>query len=190
MDSRPDPPEPAAAPRAIPARPSGPSAATVAAFSAFYREFTPDLVGFLIWQGVPHADAVEIAQDVMAEALRAWERIEHPQAWTRRVASRAHAKRIATIAEDPVAEVSEAPSPLLTDPAELDAVVGRHEVLRLLALLPPRQRQVMAWTVDGYSPAEIAQELKMKVEAVRSSLLKARRALAHHMNLSEGGGAP
>ncbi|WP_018505336.1 sigma-70 RNA polymerase sigma factor region 4 domain-containing protein [Parafrankia discariae] len=152
MDSRPDPPEPTAAPRAIPARASGPSAATIAAFSAFYRDFTPDLVGFLIWQGVPHTDAIEITQDVMAEALRAWEGIEHPQAWTRRVASRAYAKRIASLAEDPVAEMPEAPSPLLTNPADLDAVVGRHEVLRLLALLPPRQRQVMAWTVYGRSP--------------------------------------
>ncbi len=30
----------------------------------------------------------------------------------------------------------------------------------------------------------------MNAEAVRSSLLKARRALAHHINPSEGGGAP
>lgn len=192
MDSRPDPPDPAAARGTSPAPPGraappAPPAETIAAFSVFYRAFTPTLVGFLIWQGVRPADAVEITQDAMAAAFRAWERIEHPEAWARRVASRTYARRIADLAEDLVAEVPEACSPLLGDPSVLDAVVGRHEVLRLLALLPPRQRQVMAWTVDGFAPGEIAEELKMEPDAVRSSLYKARRTLARHVGPSEGG---
>ncbi|MEX5637514.1 sigma-70 family RNA polymerase sigma factor [Parafrankia sp. FMc2] len=187
MDSRPDPPEPVSAPRIAPARASGPSADTVAAFSGFYRRFVPTLVGFLIWQGVRQADAVEIAQDTMAAAFQSWRTIDHPEAWTRRVASRAYARRIAALAEDPVAEVPEARSPLLGNPGDLAAVIGRHEVLRLLELLPPRQRQVMAWTVDGFAPSEIAQELKMEPEAVRSSLYKARRTLAGHVDPSKGG---
>lgn len=193
MDSRPDPPDPAAARGASPVQPSrtsssSTSAETIAAFSAFYRAFTPTLVGFLIWQGVRPVDAVEIAQDSMATAFRSWEGIEHPEAWTRRVASRTYARRIADLAEDLVAEVPEARSPLLGDPAALEAVIGGHEVLRLLELLPPRQRQVMAWTVDGFTPDEIAEELKMKPDAVRSSLYKARRTLARHIDPSEGGG--
>lgn len=173
----------------MPVRTSGPSADTVTEFSAFYRRFVPTLVGFLIWQGVQQADAVEIAQDTMAAAFQSWRGIDHPEAWTRRVASRAYARRIADLAEDPVAEVPEAHSPLLGNPSDLDAVIGRHEVLRLLKLLPPRQRQVTAWAVDGYAPAEIAQELKMEPDAVRSSLYKARRRLARHIGPSEGGGS-
>lgn len=57
----------------------------------------------------------------------------------------------------------------------------RHEVLRVLDLLPLRQRQVMAWTLDGYPPAQIADELGITAEAVRSSLRKARRTLAAYL---------
>lgn len=35
----------------------------------------------------------------------------------------------------------------------------------------------MAWTYDGCTPTEIAEELKMNPEAVRSSLKKARATL-------------
>ncbi len=70
----------------------------------------------------------------------------------------------------------------------------RHEVLRLLNLLPPRQRQVMAWTYDGSSPADIAAELNISAEAVRTNLKRARRTLATHLELLEerpqGGGLP
>lgn len=192
MDSRPDPPEPVTAREALSARPRpdsspSPSAETITAFSAFYREFVPILVGFLIWQGARPTDAADIAQETMAAAFRSWESIDNPQAWTRRVASRAYARRIASVDEDLVADVPEARSPLIGDPSAVDAVVERHEVLRLLALLPPRQRQVMAWTVDGFAPSEIAAELKMEPDAVRASLYRARRALAREVDPPEGG---
>lgn len=192
MDTRPDPPDSASTEKSVPARPWSASPLsmspdTITAFSTFYRAFAPDLVGFLIWQGARPADAAEIAQEAMTAAFRSWGSIDSARAWTRRVASRAYARRIASVEEDLVAEIPEARSPLVSDPSALDSVVGRHEVLRLLALLPPRQRQVMAWTVDGFAPGEIAEELKMEPEAVRSSLYKARRTLAQHLDPSEGG---
>ena len=39
----------------------------------------------------------------------------------------------------------------------------------------------MAWTLDGYTPAQIANELGITAEAVRSSLKKARRTLAAYL---------
>jgi RNA polymerase sigma-70 factor (ECF subfamily) len=60
----------------------------------------------------------------------------------------------------------------------VEAWEQQHEVLRLLKHLPPRQRQVLAWTFDGYTPSEIAEELAINSEAVRSSLKLARRTLA------------
>jgi RNA polymerase sigma-70 factor (ECF subfamily) len=154
-------------------------------FNAFYQEFVPTLVAFLLWQGAGLHDAADIAQDTMTRAYQYWERIEHPYAWARTVASRAYARRIASIEEEhPVDEVPET-SPLLSD-IDVAAFAERHVVLRVLALLPPRQRQVMAWTYDGYKPAEIAEELKIRPEAVRSNLRKARRALARHLATAEG----
>lgn len=150
------------------------------AFSAFYRRFIPILVGFLVWQGARLPDAADLAQMTMGEAYRYWPTIREPEAWARRVASRALARHIARIEEDPVDELPEHSS-LLRSMTNVIAWEQQHEVLRLLDLLPPRQRQVMAWTLEGYTPAEIAKELKIESDAVRSSLSKARKTLAQYL---------
>lgn len=191
MDNRSDSPDPAVARAPESMEPIGAAspaaslaAAQVAEFSEFYRAFVPRLVSFLLWQGAQLADAAEIAQDTMAQLYRSWGRVEHRQAWTRAVASRSYARRIANI-EEPIASPPDEPSPLLPDAAGIHQFVERHEVLRLLALLPVRQRQVMAWTYDGHNPTEIAEQLSMTPAAVRASLLKARRSLVKHLAVSQ-----
>jgi RNA polymerase sigma factor (sigma-70 family) len=170
------------APSAGPDLPPDP-AAHDAEFAAFYRGFLPRLVAFLRWQGVPLVEAVDIAQETMTRAYQRWTMIEYPQAWARRVASRMWARRLADTVEDLVAEVTEQPS-LLTV-TDITAWEQRHDVLRLLDRLPPRQRQVLAWTLDGYTPTEIGTELNMTAEAVRASLAKARRTLAAYLHATE-----
>ncbi|WP_256790132.1 RNA polymerase sigma factor [Frankia sp. AvcI1] len=148
-------------------------------FEDFYQEFTPTLVAFLLWQGARLADAADIVQETMTTAYRRWTDIKHPRAWTRTVASREYVRRIASV-EDPVGDLSEVVV-LLPANGDLAAFEQRHEVLRLLKLLPHRQRQVMAWAFLGYTPAETADELKISSDAVRSTLKLARRALAQHL---------
>ncbi|MGH3995514.1 MAG: RNA polymerase sigma factor, partial [Pseudonocardiaceae bacterium] len=125
-------------------------------------------------------DAADLAQVTMSEAYRYWSTIREPEAWARRVASRALARHIARVEEDPAGEIPEHSS-LLRSLTNVLAWEQQHEVLRLLDLLPPRQRQVMAWTLEGYAPAEIAKELKIESDAVRSSLSKTRKTLAQHL---------
>jgi RNA polymerase sigma-70 factor (ECF subfamily) len=149
-------------------------------FEIFYRSFVKNLVGFLIWQGARLADAAEIAQETLQRAFRSWPTIDHPEAWCRRVASREYARRIATVNETPGRELAGGPL-LPASPSQTSAWEERQEVLRLLALLPWRQRQVMAWTFDGYEPTEIADELGISAEAVRSNLYKARKTLAEYL---------
>jgi hypothetical protein len=91
--------------------PQPPAGPADAAFSAFYRRFVPTLVGFLMWQGAQLSDAAELAQATMAEAYKYWSTIRMPEAWVRRVASRALVRKTASV-EDPVDEILE-PSPLL-----------------------------------------------------------------------------
>jgi RNA polymerase sigma factor (sigma-70 family) len=155
---------------------------TTEAFSAFYREHFAALVAFLMYQGARLADAQELAQEAMTVAFRSWETIEYPKAWTRRVASRALVRRIATI-DDPVHELPEPEA--LNAERDMADWEDRHEILRLLRLLPPRQRQVLAWTFDGFSPAQIAEELGLKPEVVRANLKKARRAASAHLAAQE-----
>ncbi|CAO5161295.1 RNA polymerase sigma factor, sigma-70 family [Frankia sp. AiPs1] len=186
MDSRTDPPDPATLRNLAPADPPAshshaPSTNTIVEFSLFYRNFYPNLVVFLIWQGVRSADAAEIAQDTMTKLLGYWETVQNPASWARRVASRAYAKRLAEVPEDPVVELPRQSSLPILNNADLESVVERNEVIRLLRKLPARQRQVMAWHYDGYSTEEIARELKMTNGAVRAALFRARQALAGHL---------
>jgi RNA polymerase sigma factor (sigma-70 family) len=161
------------------------------AFTAFYRAFAPTLIAFLRWQGVPLRDAADIAQETMIEAYRRWATIDHPSAWARRVASRMWARRLATLPGDPGGAAATGPPPTevpeqttgLLAITDVTAWEERHDVLLALEKLPPRQRQVLAWTLADYTPTEIAGELKMSPDAVRASLLKARRALASDQHL-------
>ncbi|MGD0556307.1 MAG: sigma-70 family RNA polymerase sigma factor [Streptosporangiaceae bacterium] len=150
----------------------------VESFSAFYRESLPGLVAFLMYQGATLADASDLAQEAMTDAFRSWDVIEYPKAWTRRVASRAFLRELSR-AEDPVGDMPELGA-LLREGEVIDWE-ERHEVLRLMRLLPPRQRQVLAWYFDGFKPAEIAAELGLSSDVVRANLKKARRAIAAHL---------
>jgi RNA polymerase sigma-70 factor (ECF subfamily) len=47
----------------------------------------------------------------------------------------------------------------------------------MIEQLPPRQRQVLAWTYDGATPTEIAEALQISPDAVRANLHKARAAM-------------
>jgi RNA polymerase sigma factor (sigma-70 family) len=140
----------------------------------------PTLVGFLLVQGARFTEAADIAQETMTRAYKLWATIDHPKAWARTVASRALARNIARIPEDPREEIAEE---TLLVPSSINVTEWEehHEILRVLSLLPPRQRQVLAWTFDGYSPAEIGEILGISSETVRANLLKARRALAGHL---------
>ena len=57
-------------------------------------------------------------------------------------------------------------------------------MLAALAALPPKQREVMAWCIDGYSPAEIAGELGADPAAVRQNLAKARKNLKQMLGIT------
>jgi RNA polymerase sigma-70 factor (ECF subfamily) len=174
---------------AAPSRPARPYALEsetdiAAGFNAFYREVARQLVGFLVLQGARLFDAADITQDTLCKAYQRWDELDAPRAWAFRVASRALVRKIASVREDPIAEVP-VPSPLLRTTADLDYWELQHDVIAALDQLPPRQRQVMAWTIYAYTPAEIASELAIKPATVRANLMKARRALAAYLSRTE-----
>jgi RNA polymerase sigma-70 factor (ECF subfamily) len=168
-----------AAPAASPDRsaPSPDSSPVDEEFVAFYREFSPILARFLLYHGASLHVTADLVQETMTKAYQRWPTLEHPAAWVRRVGSRAFVRHIARVEEDPVEEVPE-PSSLLPPPTEVEAWEQRQDLLHLLAHLPWRQRQVMAWTLDGHTPTQIADELQISPAAVRASLKKARHTLA------------
>ena len=140
-------------------------------FSLFYKDQLLRLVAFLmVGHGVRRDDAYDIAQATMVDAYRSWDSIDHPRAWVRGVAVRIMGKR-----PKPTANLAEEGLPAAQDTAEEIETI--RVFLPLLDTLPPLQRQVMAWTYDGYRPTEIAAALGLPAVNIRSALRDARAAL-------------
>jgi RNA polymerase sigma-70 factor (ECF subfamily) len=153
-------------------------------FSACYARELSSLVWFVMSLGADAHRAADVAQSAFAEAFVVWDRIQHPTAWLRRVAGRLYYRNLVT-QETSVEDVPDRQGPLPTA-----SVVELHDearrVLAALADLPPKQRQVMAWVIDGFSPAEIARELDVDPATVRQSLAKARKNLKQQLGIAGG----
>ncbi|MET9444407.1 sigma factor-like helix-turn-helix DNA-binding protein [Streptomyces sp. NPDC006610] len=91
--------------------------------------------------------------------------------------------RIASV-EEPVDEVPE-PTSLLARPDAIAEWEATHDVLPVLRSLPPRQRQILAWTLAGFTPTDIAELLGLRAETVRANLMKARRSAAAYLTARE-----
>lgn len=160
--------------------------AQVEEFSTFYRAHVERVVAFLREQGATWAEAADAAQEGMLKAYQRWGSLTRPDAWVRTVATREFIRRRVNDREDPSELTPEPVTALLRDPTA-DATEGHADeaqIRQLLQQLPSRQRQVLAWTYDGYPPTEIAQQLStpdnpVTPEAVRASLKLARRTLSH-----------
>jgi RNA polymerase sigma-70 factor, ECF subfamily len=61
------------------------------------------------------------------------------------------------------------------------------EVMAHLRGLPPKQRQVMTWTLAGFSDAEIARALGLSSGAVKQSRYYARQNLARRLGFAGRG---
>jgi RNA polymerase sigma-70 factor (ECF subfamily) len=157
-------------------------------FAEFYRKEFGRLVGFvkrLI--GGPLEDVIDIAQDAMMALWErvvkgGWSEIEKPFAYVRTIAH----NKVFSYRE----KISNGPRQEALDGCEhvdrlykTDAVGEQHlsfevrYVEHLLEHLPARQREVMAWTFDGYGPTEIAEITGRNVATVRSHLRAAREYL-------------
>lgn len=149
-----------------------------AQFAAFYREWTKPLVGFLVVQGANVALAADLVQETMIVLYRRWPEVDHPRAWAFRTASRRLVRAMSTVREIPTDELPPPSSPLLrAGTTEIERWEQRHDLVDRIRRLPARQRQVMAWTLCGHTPAEIAEQLGLPDDTVRSNLYQARNTL-------------
>ncbi len=153
--------------------------AEIAEFSKFYIENVPRLVAFLVCKGVSWIDAADCVQETLIDARPpVLATLEYPYAWCRRVAYRKACDLAQRRREAPVADPELAGSPLVAPGIDVENFESNHECLRWLARLGGgKQREVLAWTYDGATPAEIAAELGMNPATVRSTLRNARVTL-------------
>jgi RNA polymerase sigma factor (sigma-70 family) len=167
---------PVAGPKAV-ALPAGSDELKDAEFVEFFRAEHKKLIRFVMAIGADGDEAAEIAQVTFVKAFEGWDEIRAPRAWIRRVAvNELTAARQAARRETPRATLPDTPVPV---PVALAAELSEEarQVLAALRALPPGQRQVMAWIIDGFGAAEIARELGASPESVRQSHAKARKNL-------------
>ena len=158
-----------------------------AEIGAFYEREMPRLVVFVTaGTGLDMHAAADVAQAAFEKALPRWPTLRNPRAWLYRVAQHeALARCEAVRREVPVDVVPDRPDQLSAAlAAELRA--EQREVMAHLRGLPPKQRQVMTWTLAGFGDAEIADALGLSTDAVKQSRYYARRNLAKRLGLAGG----
>jgi RNA polymerase sigma-70 factor (ECF subfamily) len=165
------------------------SSADAAEIGAFYDREMPQLVLFVraMFRGLDAHAAADVAQTAFERALPRWAGLRHPRAWLYKVAQHEAMARCAAIRR-------EVPADVLPDrPGEMPADLAaewreeQREVWRHLQSLTAKQRQVMTWTLAGFSTAEIASALGLSQDAVRQHRHYARRNLRRRLGSGRDG---
>jgi RNA polymerase sigma factor (sigma-70 family) len=144
-------------------------------FDDLYRRDWARLCRFVFVLGATWEEACDVAQDAYVKLLRKFD-VKCPEAWVRKVATRGlldlrrkRRKQDAALDHMCSYQCSSFQPTYHTEETE--------RALKLLQSLPPRQRTVMAWTLDGYEPKEIATFIGTSSNAVCANLRLARRRL-------------
>jgi RNA polymerase sigma factor (sigma-70 family) len=152
-------------------------------FEVVYRAERSRLIRYLMSMGVGQHQADDAVQATFARAYDRWETIRRPRAWLYKVALRESYRTNVGRREIPAGDAlpDAAAEP---DTADLVVLNEEEELVRAaLAALPGKQRQVMALTIAGFSPAEIAAELGCDPAAVRQNQVRARDKLARQLGI-------
>ncbi|HBO42921.1 MAG TPA: RNA polymerase subunit sigma-24 [Planctomycetaceae bacterium] len=145
------------------------------------------LLGLIASWGVPWADAMEIAQDSLAEAYLSrkfcrgdWERPEVFGRWLRGVARNQHRNWVRSCRRrrDRIVTVEPAVLEHVAVPPDPEPSVPMEKLRRAIDRLPTKQRQVILMHyLEETSVKEVATLLSTSPKTVEGRLYQARRAL-------------
>ncbi|WBB80661.1 sigma-70 family RNA polymerase sigma factor [Micromonospora sp. WMMD882] len=128
------------------------------------------------------ADAEDAVQEAYLAAYLRWPELREPRAWVETTVRRRFARDAGRWRLRWQRSELEVPAPAGSTPEEEAAAVG---VLRTVALLPPRQRQVLVMVcLEGLSYRQVAEEVGISVGAVGANLAKAREKLTVLLGLT------
>ncbi|MFJ9121257.1 RNA polymerase sigma factor [Streptomyces sp. NPDC102394] len=152
-----------------------------------YEEDRPYLLRFLLRHGATFPEAEDAVHSAFVELMRARQPVHSPRAWLRTVALRAFLRQM--VPEDPEQDLADRLAETRVDwhtplqAAELSD--QQRRVLQALIELPFKQRTVLAWHLDGFSTAEIAEAMSMEKAAVLQNLSRARRTLKQQLGITD-----
>jgi RNA polymerase sigma factor (sigma-70 family) len=158
------------------------------AFILFYRQQYPRLVWFLLKVGANESEAEDAAQEAMAQAIKAWERLDYPVTWVRRAAFTSYLRHAQSARREAPVVGSTAPIRESAQKSDIDLQEEQRFVISVMSQLPPAQRAVAALRYDGLTHEEIAVVLGKSACDVRSLWRHARGRLKEVIQ-SEGVGS-
>jgi RNA polymerase sigma factor (sigma-70 family) len=157
-------------------------------FEVFYRARYRELVKAAMYAGATQHEAEDATDASMEDVLRHWASIEYPVAYARKALG-SNLKKLKTRNLDRTRRRQ----------IECGAAVGKDQedarlsaweevqwTRQLLESLPPAQRDVMAFVVDGLKPGEIAELLGITPGATRQRILAARQQLKLALQAERG----
>lgn len=155
----------------------------VGAPGALERELVGALPRLRAHLGRGGGDVDDLAQDAAARALRSRGTYDATRGgvwpWLRRIGDRVRLDHLRRQREAPELRADLEPIDPSSSAATDDPAAERADALRIVAGLPPRERDVLVrFHIDGESVGAIAAALGMPVGTVKSDLSRARRRLA------------
>ncbi|MFF3489049.1 RNA polymerase sigma factor [Streptomyces sp. NPDC002701] len=154
-------------------------------YTAFFQHQYPRVVSMLIaYRGFTPEIAEDAAAEAMTRLLLHWRKVAMPQAWVRTVALR-HAYLLKK------KQQALLPDPAVVDHGAVDDLAAVELALitgSAIAVLPPRQREVMTLTLVDMTPSEIAEVLGCTPGQARDNLAHAQRAVSSAIQKEAGGG--
>jgi RNA polymerase sigma factor (sigma-70 family) len=161
-----------------------PSGAPTDDWISFFDAEFQHVIGFLMKNGASLNDAQDAAGDAFAESWaltsrnpERWSQIANKRAWIRTVALRKLLRPPGSRIRPQEYSVADVPDTADAHADLEELTVQTQLVLQALATLDEEARSVVAFQLDGFSSAEIAQSLGVTDQRVRDISKKARRQL-------------
>ncbi|MGW0423857.1 RNA polymerase sigma factor [Streptomyces sp. NPDC003015] len=155
-------------------------------FDSFYCTEKKHLTAFLVYAGASTHEADDLAHDALVKLLpNRWRSLEYPRAYMRRVAYRAYLRkkeRSREVLTDKVPDLPGGLNPII----HLELTEHMRVVVNAISELPPTQRMVMAFMINGAERDEICEALNMKPSTVDTNICRARARLKVTFGLEEG----
>jgi RNA polymerase sigma-70 factor (ECF subfamily) len=150
-----------------------------------------NLVRYLVWRDSDVDDLTQEALITVLAGIGSYRGEGVFEAWTDRVVARAVFRRLSRLSKEPARDHASEPwdgAELMTDVARPDEYLVRRRAVALLDRLSPEQRHVLVLHhVLEMTVPEIADELKVPVETVRSRLRLGKQNLRGGDGRSERG---
>lgn len=164
--------------------PGGADETKPAKFEDFFRAEYQSTVRVVMSAGATKHEADDAVCEAMKLASQRYSTLHTPARWVCIVAVRTYIRRAVRDREIHIREQRMLATTAIDEVDYRDTVTAVREALRSL---PVTQRTVMALTIDGYAPSEIAAILDSSADNVRSNLRHARKVM--RAALRQGGGS-